>query len=205
MRRVQPVTLSGNLTTLEPLRPEHHDALVSAAQDGELWQLWYTSVPEPCGMAAEIERRLRLQETGQMVALTVRRRQDGRVVGMTSYMNIDQALPRVEIGSTWLAASTHGSGLNAEAKLLLPTHAFEELGCPAVELRTHWLNAQSRAATKRLGAKLDGILRAHTRARDGTLRGTCVYSITQSEWPAVRSGLEYRLHRHMKEAHTGAS
>ncbi|MDO4264293.1 MAG: GNAT family protein [Deinococcus sp.] len=153
--------MSGNLVTLEPLRPEHHDALVSAAQDGELWQLWYATVPEPCGMAAEIERRLRLQEAGQMVALTVRRRQDGRVVGMTSYMNIDQALPRMEIGSTWLAASTHGSGLNAEAKLLLLTHAFEELGCPAVELRTHWLNAQSRAAIERLGAKLDGILRVH--------------------------------------------
>lgn len=205
MRRVQPVTLSGQLVTLEPLRPDHHDGLVSAAQDGELRQLWYTTVPEPSGMAAEIERRLRLQETGQMVPFTVRHQRDSRVMGMTSYMNIDQSLPRVEIGSTWLAASAHGSGINAEAKLLLLTHAFEDLGCPAAELRTHWLNAQSRAAIERLGAKLDGILRSHTRARDGTLRDTCVYSIVHSEWPAVRSGLESRLHRHTKEARTGAS
>ncbi|GHG11264.1 GCN5 family N-acetyltransferase [Deinococcus piscis] len=205
MKRVQPVTLTGHLVQLEPLRPEHHDALVGAAQDGELWRLWYTTVPEPSGMAAEIERRLQLQELGQMVAFTIRRLKDGQVTGMTSYMNIDQSLPRVEIGSTWLAASTHGSGLNAEAKLLLLTHAFEELGCPAVELRTHWLNTQSRAAIERLGAKLDGVLRSHTRAKDGTLRDTCVYSITQSEWPAVRSGLNYRLCKHTKEAHTGAS
>ncbi|MFC6617257.1 GNAT family N-acetyltransferase [Deinococcus radiophilus] len=197
--KVQPVTLSGSLVHLEPLQPEHHDGLVAAAQDGELWQLWYTSVPEPSGMAAEIERRLHFQETGQMVPFTARRLKDDRIIGMTSLMNIDQALPRVEIGSTWNAASSHGSGTNAESKLLLLTHAFEELGCPAVELRTHWLNAQSRAAIERLGARLDGILRSHTRAKDGTLRDTCVYSIVASEWPAVRSGLEFRLNRHQQQ------
>ena len=197
--KVQPVTLSGSLVRLEPLQPEHHDGLVAAAQDGELWQLWYTSVPEPSGMAAEIERRLHFQETGQMVPFTARRLKDDRIIGMTSLMNIDQVLPRVEIGSTWNAASSHGSGTNAESKLLLLTHAFEELGCPAVELRTHWLNAQSRAAIERLGARLDGILRSHTRAKDGTLRDTCVYSIVASEWPAVRSGLEFRLNRHQQQ------
>ncbi|WP_261663662.1 GNAT family N-acetyltransferase [Deinococcus sp. Marseille-Q6407] len=199
MNRVGPVELEGALVRLEPLRPEHAPELIAAASDGRLWELWYTSVPAPQDMAAEIERRLRLQAAGSMVPFSIRRRSDGRLVGQTSYMNIDQSLPRVEIGSTWLAASTHGKGLNAEAKRLLLAHAFGALGCPAVELRTHWLNTQSRAAIERLGAKLDGILRAHTRAQDGTLRDTCVYSITQSEWPAVRSGLDHRLGRHLPQ------
>lgn len=194
--RVGPVRLEGQLVVLEPLRPEHHDGLLAAVQDGELWRLWYTNIPAPAEMASEIGWRLQLQELGQMVPFTARRRSDHSIIGMTSYMNIDQQLPRVEIGSTWNAASAHGTGTNAESKLLLLAHAFEELGCPAVELRTHWLNAQSRAAIERLGARLDGILRSHTRAKDGTLRDTCVYSIVQSEWPAVRSGLEYRLRRH---------
>ena len=192
---LEPVTLSGRLVTLEPLAPEHHDGLVEAVRDGELWKLWYTAVPTPEGMSAEIGRRLALQEAGSMLPFAARRNADGALLGMTTFMNIDAGLPRVEIGSTWNRASAHGTGTNAESKLLLLTHAFEVLGCPAVELRTHWMNHQSRTAIERLGAKLDGVLRSHTRTADGALRDTCVYSIVASEWPQVRAGLLHRLRR----------
>ncbi|SBV99612.1 putative Acetyltransferase [uncultured Alphaproteobacteria bacterium] len=194
-----PVALAGRLVELLPLAHEHHDALVAAVKDGELWKLWYTSVPAPGEMAAEIARRLRLQAEGTMLPFTVVDRRSGRIVGMTTYMNVDAALPRVEIGSTWTAASAQRTGLNTEAKLLLLDHAFDVLGCPAVEIRTHALNLQSRRAIERLGARLDGILRGHQRAKDGTLRDTCVYSIVAAEWPAVRSHLQWQLKRHETE------
>jgi RimJ/RimL family protein N-acetyltransferase len=190
---IAPVTLEGRFVTLEPLSPEHHDGLVDAAKDGELWKLWYTSVPTPEGMAAEIDRRLGLQEQGSMLPFATRLKADGKLIGMTTYMNIDAATPRVEIGSTWNAASAHSSGSNPDSKLLLLRHAFETLGCPAVEFRTHWLNHQSREAIARLGAKQDGVLRNHSRTADGVLRDTVVFSILEHEWPAVRNGLEFRL------------
>ena len=193
MTAFSPVTLTGALVTLEPLRPEHHDDLVAATRDGELWRLWYTRVPDPEGMAAEVERRLALQAEGSMVPFTARRNDTGRAIGMTTYMNIDADTPRVEVGSTWTARSAQRTGLNTESKLLLLGHAFERLGCVAVEFRTHWLNAQSRAAIARLGAKQDGVLRNHTRMPDGTLRDTVVFSVLDSEWPAVRNGLRARL------------
>ena len=192
---IAPVTLRGRLVTLEPLRPDHHDGLVEAVRDGELWKLWYTAVPAPEAMAAEIERRLALQERGSMLPFATRLNGSGRLIGMTTYMNIDTVTPRVEIGSTWNAASAHGSGSNADSKLLLLRHAFETLGCPAVEFRTHWLNHQSREAIARLGAKQDGVLRNHSRTSDGVLRDTVVFSILEHEWPAVRAGLEFRLAR----------
>ncbi|NYD77182.1 GNAT family N-acetyltransferase [Arthrobacter cupressi] len=192
---IAPVTLRGRLVTLEPLRPDLHDGLVEAVRDGELWKLWYTAVPAPEAMAAEIERRLALQERGSMLPFATRLNGSGRLIGMTTYMNIDAVTPRVEIGSTWNAASAHGSGSNADSKLLLLRHAFETLGCPAVEFRTHWLNHQSREAIARLGAKQDGVLRNHSRTSDGVLRDTVVFSILEHEWPAVRAGLEFRLAR----------
>jgi RimJ/RimL family protein N-acetyltransferase len=195
---IEPITLTGQHVVLEPLSRAHHDGLVEAARDGELWKLWYTSVPTPEGMAAEIDRRLGLQEQGSMLPFTTRLIDPatggpGRVIGMTTYMNIDAATPRVEIGSTWNAASSHGSGSNPDSKLQLLRHAFETLGCPAVEFRTHWLNHQSREAIARLGAKQDGVLRNHSRTADGTLRDTVVFSILEHEWPMVRRGLEFRL------------
>lgn len=198
MTSIEPITLTGQYVVLEPLSHAHHDGLVEAARDGELWKLWYTSVPTPEGMAAEIDRRLGLQEQGSMLPFTTRLIDPatggpGRVIGMTTYMNIDAATPRVEIGSTWNAASSHGSGSNPDSKLLLLRHAFETLGCPAVEFRTHWLNHQSREAIARLGAKQDGVLRNHTRTADGTLRDTVVFSILEHEWPMVRAGLQFRL------------
>ncbi len=189
-----PVSLHGAHATLVPLAPEHHDSLCDATRDGELWKLWYTAVPSPEGMAAEIERRLGLQTTGSMLPFTVFDATD-RVVGMTTCMNIDAQHRRVEIGSTWTAASAQRSALNTQCKRLLLAHAFETLDCIAVEFRTHRLNTQSRRAIERLGAQLDGILRAHSLASDGSLRDTAVYSITAPEWPAVRSHLDWQLHK----------
>jgi len=194
MQWPDPVTLSATHATLRPLAPEHHDALCAAARDGELWRLWYTSVPTPEGMAREIERRLALQAAGSMLPFTVFDGA-GRVAGMSSYMNIDAAHRRVEIGSTWYAARVQRSALNTQCKRLLLGHAFEQLGCIAVEFRTHRLNTQSRRAIERLGAQLDGVLRAHQIGRDGTLRDTAVYSITAAEWPTVRSHLDWQLTR----------
>lgn len=185
--------LTHPLVTLQALALAHAGALAAAAAEGELWRrAWYTSVPEPdeAKVGAEIERRLALHVAGTMVpwAIVV----GGRAVGMTTYMHIDAATPRLEIGSTWMAVSQQGTGVNAASKLLLLERAFEVLGCVAVEFRTHFHNRQSRDAIERLGAKLDGVLRDHLVHR-GTLRDTAVYSIIASEWPTVRLGLETRL------------
>lgn len=144
---------------------------------------------------AEIERRLDLQAKGSMLPFTVLAEPDGRVVGMTTFMNIDAASPRVEIGSTWYAGRVRRTALNTEAKRLLLAHAFETLHCLAVEFRTHVFNHQSRRAIERLGAKLDGILRCHQRMPDGSPRDTCVYSITAAEWPTVRTHLSWQLEK----------
>jgi N-acetyltransferase len=195
MSWLQPVTLRGATVTLAPLSHDHHDALVEAVKDGELWKLWYTTIPSPEGMRAEIDRRLGLQEKGAMLPFAVIDQASGRAVGMTTYMNVDAVHHRVEIGSTWYRAGVQRSSLNTQCKLLLLAHAFDTLGCIAVEFRTHFFNAQSRRAIERLGAKLDGILRNHQRAGDGTLRDTAVYSIIASEWPTVRSHLTWQLER----------
>jgi RimJ/RimL family protein N-acetyltransferase len=189
---LEPVTLAGDLVTLEPLHPDHHDDLVAAASDGRLWELWYTTVPSPATMRADIAKKL---AEGTTLPFAVRRNDTGAVVGMTTYLNADADVPRLEIGSTWTARSAQRTGVNAESKLLLLTHAFEVYGCRAVEFRTHWHNEQSRTAIARLGAKQDGVLRNHRLMPDGSLRDTVVFSILDSEWAAVRSGLRHRLDR----------
>jgi len=189
------ITLSGRHASLEPLSAAHHADLLEATRDGELWKLWYTSIPSPEGMHAEIERRLGLQQAGTMLPFAVRNRASGRIVGMTTYMNIDANHRRVEIGSTWYARSAQRTPLNTECKLMLLTHAFETLACIAVEFRTSFFNHASRRAIERLGAKQDGILRSHQRHADGSLRDTCVYSILAHEWPAVKRHLEFKLDR----------
>jgi len=186
------VTLRGRNATLEPLTREHCEAMAEATRDGELWKLWYTAVPASDGMMAEIERRLGLQEQGAMLPFAVLDA-DGTAVGMTTFMNIDAANKRVEIGSTWYARRVQRTALNSECKLMLMQHAFETLGCIAVEYRTSFFNQKSRKAIERLGAKLDGVLRNHQRHIDGTLRDTCVYSIIQSEWPTVKTHLTFQL------------
>jgi len=187
--KVGPVSLQGKHVQLEPLTQAHCADLQVAA--GDLHQLWYTPVPHPDAMTGEIERR---NAKDNMVAFAVLA-PDGRAVGMTTYMNIDQDTPRVEIGSTWYAKSVQRTPLNTEAKRLLLGHAFETIGCVAVEFRTHALNHQSRRAIERLGAKLDGILRNHIYTDDGNLRDTVVYSILNSEWPTIRTHLDFQLNK----------
>lgn len=195
MAWILPVTLSGAHAALVPLSAAHHDQLVEAANDGELWKLWYTSVPSPDGLRSEIERRLDLQTEGSMLPFTVIEKSSDLAVGMTSYMHIDAENRRLEIGSTWYRARVQRTAINTECKLLLLTHAFEVLNCIAVEFRTSFFNQASRRGIERLGAKLDGILRSHMIHSDGSLRDTCVYSIVASEWPAARSHLKWQLER----------
>ena len=187
------ITLTGRHAALEPLVYAHQDALVEAVRDGELWKLWYTTVPSPEGMHAEIGRRLGLQQAGSMLPFAVRSLCSGKIVGMTTYMNIDAHHRRVEIGSTWYARSAQRTPLNTECKLMLITRAFESLACIAVEFRTGFFNHASRRAIERLGAKQDGILRSHQRYADGSLRDTVVFSIVAQEWPAVKRHLEFKL------------
>jgi RimJ/RimL family protein N-acetyltransferase len=189
-----PVELAGAHVRLAPLEMAHCEGLAEAVRDGEVWRLWYTAVPAPEAMAAEIERRLGLWAARSMAPFTVFDAA-GRIVGMTTYMNIDAVHRRVEIGSTWYAASVQRTALNTEAKLLLLTHAFEGLGCIAVEFRTHFFNHRSRRAIERLGAKLDGVLRQHQRGKDGSMRDSCVYSIISPEWAAVKAHLGWALGR----------
>jgi RimJ/RimL family protein N-acetyltransferase len=192
---MQPVTLRGQHVELVPLSMGHCDALTLAVQDGDLWKLWYTNAPTPEGMQAEIRRRLALQASGSMLPFTVIDQTTGQAVGMTTYMNVDLSNRRLEIGSTWYGRRVQRTALNTEGKLLLLTHAFDALGCIAVEFRTHFMNQQSRRAIERLGAKLDGILRSHSLASNGTLRDSCVYSVIASEWPTVRAHLNWEIHK----------
>jgi RimJ/RimL family protein N-acetyltransferase len=193
----QPVTLQSQRVNLEPLDQRHCDDLVEAIKDGTLWTLWYTSVPPPEGMQAEIERRLALQAAGTMLPFAVIDNTSGRAVGMTTYMNVDAKNRHVEIGSTWYRKSVQRTALNTQCKLMLLTHAFETLDCIAVEFRTHAFNHQSRQAIERLGAKLDGVLRNHQIASNGTLRDTYVYSVIASEWPTVKAHLVWQTGRQL--------
>ncbi len=192
---LEPVTLTGQHVCLVPLSTGQVEALRAAVLDGTLNELWYTNVPSPEGMEAEVERRLALQVVGSMLPFALMQPSTGEIVGMTSFMNIDVTNRRVEIGSTWYARRVQRTGLNTEAKLLLLRHAFEVMECIAVEFRTHFLNQQSRRAIERIGAKLDGVLRSHIVARNGSLRDTCVYSVIAPEWPAVRAHLEWQLQK----------
>jgi len=193
MAWIEPVVLVGERAVLTPLMPAHAADLRKAVLDGELWKLWYTFVPTPDQMEAEIARRLALQEAGSMLPFAVVSKETGRAVGMTTFMHIEAQHRRVEIGSTWYRAGIQRTAINTECKRLLLSHAFEQLSCIAVEFRTSAFNFQSRRAIERLGAKLDGILRSHQIAPNGTLRDTYVYSILAHEWPAVRANLDWQL------------
>jgi N-acetyltransferase len=190
-----PVSLHGREVSLVPLGYSHHDDLIEAVEDGELWTLWYTNIPTPDSLRAEIDRRLGLQAQGSMIPFAVIEKSSNAAVGMTTFMHIDAGNRRLEIGSTWYRKRVQRTALNTECKLLLLTHAFEQLDCIAVEFRTNFFNQQSRAAIERLGAKLDGVLRQHQIARNGTLRDTCVYSVLDREWPTVKANLTFRLER----------
>jgi RimJ/RimL family protein N-acetyltransferase len=193
MLHIEPVTLSTDRLILRPMSLDDVPALAQAASDGELWEKKTTTVPRPEGFEDYVRKALELQAAGLALPFTTVVKEGGRVVGSTRYMNIDAVHRRVEIGTTWIARSWQRSFVNTHAKFLMLRHAFEGLGCIAVELRTHRLNDQSRAAIERLGARLDGILRQHMIMPDGHIRDTAVYSIVRDEWPAVKETLERRM------------
>ena len=194
-RFVEPVTLAGTHATLEPLARSHLPAVAVAAADGELWRLWYTSVPAPQNTEKWLDAALDMRERLGAMPFVVRDNARGDVVGSTRYFNVDAANRRLEIGHTWYAKRAQRTAINTECKLLLLTHAFETLGCIAVEFRTHWFNQASRAAIERLGAKQDGVLRSHQLMPDGSRRDTVVFSIVDGEWPAVKAHLRFLLAR----------
>lgn len=195
MAFVEPIALRGKHAILEPLVEAHLAELKSAAADGELWNLWFTSVPTPNEAAANIAFRLSERERGTMMPFVVRRVADNRIVGATTFCNIAPATRRVEIGYTWYSQSVQRTAINTEVKLMMLQHAFEQLNCMAVEFRTHHMNLKSRAAIERLGAKLDGVLRSHGIDRQGDIRDTYVYSIIAAEWLEVKNRLQEKLNR----------
>ena len=192
---VEPVTLTGQRwVLLEPLAREHIPEIVDVAADGELGRMWFTSAPKAEAAEQGVNIRLAAQKPDEGLTFVVRGL-EGTLIGSSSYLNVDAANRRLEIGNTWYVASARRSGVNSETKLLMLGHAFDELSCVAVEFRTHFFNFISRAAIERLGAKLDGVLRSHQVLPDGSRRDTVVYSILDIEWPAVRNNLRYRLDR----------
>jgi N-acetyltransferase len=193
MKEPNPVTLEKHGVRLEPLAREHRDAIAQAAADGELWKLWFTSVPEPAQTETYIAQALAGHEAGHMLPFAVRELSSGAIVGSTRYHDILKASDRVEIGYTWYAKRWQKSHVNTACKLLLLGHAFDELGCKVVGLRTDNFNFASQRAIEALGAKKDGVIRHHQPRRDGTIRDTVMYSILAAEWPDVRRHLELRL------------
>jgi len=194
----KPVTLEGRGVRLEPLRPEHAADLAAAVQDGRLWELWFTAVPEPGTAATYVDTAMAGRRDGHMLPWVVRDVASGAVIGSTRYHDIMPEIDRVEIGYTWYAKSWQRTHVNTVCKLLLFTHAFEQLGCKVVALRTDNFNFASQRAIEALGAKKDGVLR-HSRARrDGTVRDTVLYSVLLHEWPDVKRHLELRLARHAR-------
>lgn len=191
-----PATLEGHGVRLEPLKREHEKDLAAAASDGKLWELFFTSVPEPEKTLAYIDTALAGQEKGDMLPWAVRDLKTNSIVGSTRYHDIIAAADRVEIGYTWYAQRWQKSHVNTACKLLLLAHAFDELGCKVVGLRTDNFNFASQRAIEALGAKKDGVIRHHQPRRDGTIRDTVMYSILDAEWPGVKRHLELRLARH---------
>lgn len=196
MITLQPTVIEGRGIRLEPLTEEHHDALLAAAADGELWDLWYISVPTPDGMRAYLRDALKGQDEGHMLAWAVRDLASGEVVGTTRYHDIVPRLDRVEIGYTFYATRYQRTHVNTTCKLLLLGHAFDVIGCRCVGLRTDGFNFRSQRAIEALGARRDGVIRHYGIRRDGSARDTVMYSILANEWPDVRRHLELRLQRH---------
>ena len=197
-RWIEPVTLTGTNVILEPLSLEHLEGVQSAVKDGELWKLWFTSVPSPETAEVTIKSALELRENAGWMPFVVREKETGKVIGSTRYCNVDEVNQRLEIGYTWYAESYQRTSVNTECKYLLLTHAFEKLDAIAVEFRTHWHNHASRTAIARLGAKQDGVLRNHQKSADGIYRDTVVFSIINLEWPVVKKSLEYKLSKPYK-------
>lgn len=191
------VTLEGKLVRLVPLSLDHYSDLLELIEKDKPNELWYTTVPSAHELQSDIEHKLQLQQKGLMLPFTIISKTNGKVVGITTFMNIDNQTPRLEIGSTWYAKEVQRTGINTETKYLLLKYALEELHCIAVEFRTHILNQTSRKAIERLGAKLDGILRNHRLTTNGQKRDTCIYSITDYDWNAVKTHLEWLMKKYV--------
>lgn len=190
---VTPVTLSGTNVILEPLSFEHLNGMIEAVKDGQLWNLWYTSIPSPEKVDAYIQTALSLKENAGWMPFVVRETGTDKIIGSTRYCNVDEVNHRLEIGYTWYSESYQRTAVNTECKYLLLAHAFETLNAIAVEFRTHWHNHRSREAILRLGAKQDGVLRNHSKSADGIYRDTVVFSIINLEWATVKQSLEFKL------------
>jgi len=193
---IEPVTLSGDYVELVPLEKSHRDDLLTAASDGELWNLWFTGVPSKKSIDAYIDTAISNRETKNQLPFVVIEKSSNKVVGCTRFCNIDVTNTRLEIGYTWYAKSVQRSAVNTETKLLLLTYVFESMRAIAVEFRTNWFNYASRTAIARLGAKQDGVLRNHVIMPDGSMRDTVVFSILNSEWPGVKRNLNHKLNAH---------
>lgn len=191
----QAPTLQGKHVRLEPLLAEHANDLRAALAGDALAELWYTNVPRVADVDSWLAEVLAGQAQGKWLAFVVRDA-DGAIVGSTRFYDLEAGVPRISIGYTWYAPRVQRTGLNSEAKLLLLGHAFDTLGCICVVLETSWFNHRSRTAIARLGAHQDGVLRNHRRHADGTVRDTVIFSILDTEWPAVRSNLLARLAQH---------
>jgi RimJ/RimL family protein N-acetyltransferase len=200
MIQLQPVVLEGPGIRLEPMRPDHREALIAAASDGRLWELWYVAVPAPEEAAKYVGDALKGQEDGHMLPWVVRDTSTGAIIGSTRYHDVVAAIDRVEIGYTWYSQSRQRTHVNTTCKLLLLSHAFDTLGCKVVGLRTDPFNFRSQRAIEALGARKDGVLRHYGARRDGTPRDIVMYTILASEWPDVRRHLELRSHRHAATA-----
>lgn len=192
---LKPIRLQGQSVSLQPLELAHRDALLKVVQDDQLWKLWFTSIPNEPTIDQYLADALNEQQTGRGLPFVVILNSDQSIVGTTRFCHADTQHKRLELGYTWYAKRVQRTAVNTECKLLLLQHAFNDLGCIAVELRTHWLNHASRQAIARLGAKQDGILRNHRRMPDGSLRDTVVFSITDYDWPAVQKNLLFKLDR----------
>ena len=192
-RWIEPIVLLGKHVTLEPMAERHSAGLQAATRDGQLWKLWYTVVPAPDQVDEYVSNALQRRENNGEMPFVIHEHKTNKVIGSTRFMNVDEASHRLEIGHTWYAESHQRTAKNTETKLLLLTHAFEQLSSIAVEFRTHWINHRSRRAIERLGAKQDGVLRNHSKTEDGVLRDTVVYSIIDSEWPMVKQHLQFML------------
>ena len=188
-----PITLEAQTAKLVPLSHDHLADLQAASAEGELHKLWYTSIAAPEKMEAEIDRRLGRQAEGMMLPFSVVDQRTGKIIGQTTFLNLNSTNRRAELGATWYAKAAQRSPINTECKLMLLTHAFEDIKVNVVEFRTHHLNHQSRRAIERLGAKLDGILRNHMIMPNGSLRDTAVYSVLPHEWPAIKANLQWQL------------
>lgn len=194
-RWIKPVTLKGKVVYLEPLSLDHANELGEVTNDGELWKLWYTGVPSPETVESYVVSAVKMFDNKVAMPFIVREAKQSKIIGSTRFCNIDEQNKRVEIGYTWYAKSYQRTSVNSECKLLLLTHAFEQLDAIAVEFRTHWHNLDSRRAIERLGAKQDGVLRNHQKTPDGNYRDTVVFSIIDHEWPTVKTSLTHKLER----------